>query len=130
MDPSPYAPPREVRDARPRVIFWFRIYAAAMTALSLAVLSLAVASALSASGAITGAPGDASPYYVALLTLGASLVLAVLFAVATFVPYRPWGWSIGLLAIAMGLVSVSVFFAVPLLVLWVRPNVKAAFARL
>lgn len=56
--------------------------------------------------------------------------LALLFAVAAFIPYKPWGWSLGLLAIVLGLASFAVPFAIPLFILWFRPRVKAAFARL
>ena len=108
---TPYQPPREVRDARPVVILWFRVYAGMMALLSVAML-------------IVGAQASAS------LVLLTSAPLAALFAVAAFIPFKPWGWSLGLVAIVLGLASLAVPFAIPLFILWFRPTVKAAFARL
>ncbi|MDB5217122.1 MAG: hypothetical protein JWO86_5049, partial [Myxococcaceae bacterium] len=36
---------------------------------------------------------------------------------------------VGLVAIALGLAGGSVIFAIPLLVHWLKPQVRAAFAR-
>ena len=44
-------------------------------------------------------------------------------------PWKPWGWTWALVAIAFGVVA-SPLFAVPLLVFWFKPTVKAAFGRL
>lgn len=115
--PSPWAAPRDARDARPAVILWFRVYAAMMTVMMLGVLGVALFASTAA--------GDAA--YVMMV---ASALLVPLFGVATFVPYKPWGWTVGLVAIALGLTSAGIVFALPLLVFWFKPTVKAAFARL
>jgi hypothetical protein len=113
LSDSPYAPPEDVRDARPGAIIWFRRYAAAMAVLVLAMLVLEVAAGLASA---------------TLVVLTAPLV--VLFGVAAFVPYKPWGWTLGLVAIALGLAGITIVFALPLLLQWFKPTVKAAFARL
>ena len=59
-----------------------------------------------------------------------SVLLAAFYAIAAFVPFKPWGWSWALAAIALGVVSGGALFAVPLLFFWFRPRLKAAFARL
>ena len=121
MSFEPYQPPASARDARPAVILWFRVYAASMTLLSLSLLVLAVTSKL----------GRAEADAMTLLSLVAiALVLAVIYGVATVVPFKPWGWTWALLAIALGVASGGALFAVPLLVFWFKPQVKAAFARL
>ncbi len=100
------------------MIFWFRVYAAFMTLFSLALLVVAV---------LGHAERPATP----LLSLAAiALVLAGVYGVATFVPFKPWGWTWALVAIALGAASGLALFAVPLLVFWFKPQVKAAFARL
>jgi len=120
LGPSPFAAPRDARDARPAVILWFRVYAAMMTVAMLALLAVGLLAASAASAA-----GDA-----AYVMIGASALLAPFFAVATLVPFKPWGWSVALVAIALGLASAGIVFAVPLMIAWFRPTVKAAFARL
>jgi hypothetical protein len=109
---EPYEPPAPYRDARPAVIVWFRVYAATMTLLSLALLAFVVMSAAS------------------LLLCAGFAAVAGLYGVATFVPFRPWGWTLGLVAIAFGLAGGGAMFAIPLLMFWFKPQVKAAFARL
>ena len=111
---SPYAPPRSVRDARPAVIFWYRAYAGLMALVALAMLVLAVMSGGS----------------TAVAVIVVAVLLAVFFGLATFVPFKPWGWTIALVAIGLGLAGGSAVFALPLLVFWFKPEVKAAFARL
>jgi hypothetical protein len=111
---SPYAPPRSVRDARPAAIFWYRAYAGLMTLAAFALLVLGIVS-----GGTT-----------ALAMIVVSLLLAVFYGLATFVPFRPWGWTVGLVAIALGLAGGSAIFAIPLIMFWFKPDVKAAFARL
>ena len=113
MSYAPYEPPADVRDARPAVITWYRLYAALMALLAVAVLSLF---ALTATAPLA-------------LVLSAGTT-AVFFAAAAFVPLKPWGWTFALVAIALGLAGVTVLVAAPLLVAWRRPTVKAAFARL
>ena len=125
--PSPYAAPREVRDARPAVIVWFRVYSAAMAVGALAVLAIAIMTVVSPS---SGAAADPSARSISIMMIGTAIPFVALFAVATFAPFKPWGWSIAMFAIAMGLVSGGFLFAVPLLYFWFKPNVKAAFARL
>jgi hypothetical protein len=121
MSFEPYAAPAFSRDARPAVILWFRIYAASMTLLSVALLAATLLSKM----------GDRNAGASTVLSLAAiALVLAAVYGVATFVPFKPWGWTWGLVAIALGVASGGALFAVPLLVFWFKPQVKAAFARL
>lgn len=134
MSYEPYAPPSPAsyaRDARPAVIFWFRVYAAVMTLASVAMLGLAILMGFAATRPEVALDANAAgaPLVAIVLTL-LSAALVALFGVATFVPFKPWGWSVGLIAIGLGLAGGSLIFAVPLLVYWLKPQVKAAFARM
>lgn len=133
MSYEPYAPPGPDsygRDARPSVILWFRIYAAVMLIASLAILGLALMMGYAATQPeVALDPGAASAPIVAIVTTLLATALVVLYGVAMCVPFRPWGWSVGLVAIGLGLIGGSALFAIPLLVYWLKPNVKAAFAR-
>jgi hypothetical protein len=97
-----YAAPQSRADARPTVIFWFRVYA-----LTLAVL-------------YTAGAWLATPMLAAL---------AVFYAVAALLPLRPWAWTVALLAIAIGLPSVTIVVALPLLRVWRDPITRAAYGR-
>lgn len=111
MSFAPFKPPANRSDARPAVVVWFRAYALLVGVASLVMSGLAFAN---------GAP-----------VLGvACTALFVLYGVAACVPYRPWGWTLALLAIGLGLAGVTIVMAVPLLLLWFKPVTKAAFARL
>ncbi len=117
---GPYEPPIEHR-GRPAVILWYRTYAA--------IAALAYGAGLAGWGWMTfaGREGVIPPPGVVGVV---AAVLAAFFAVATLVPHRPWGWTVGLVAIALGLVSCAGLLAIPLLVFWVKPETKAAFRRL
>jgi hypothetical protein len=122
---NPYAAPSPDsygRDARPRVILWFRVYAAVMMLASLAMLGLALMGYEATRPEVAIEANAAGAPLVAVVLVLLSVALVALYGVATFVPLKPWGWTVGL---AGG----SVIFAVPLLVHWLRPQVKAAFAR-
>lgn len=99
---SPYEPPDVRADARPPVIMWFRVYAATMAALW------------------AGAAWFATP---ALATL------AVFYAAASLLPLRRWAWTVALVAIAFGIPSITIIFALPLLRMWLGPVTRAAFGR-
>ncbi len=118
-----FEPPTFTR-GRPKVITWFRIYAAANAVVCAGLVAIWLW--LGGSGAVQ----HASAPDPVLLPLGACVVFSAgFYALAAFVPYKPWGWTVGLVAIALGLVSGAFVFAAPLLVYWFRPETKAAFCR-
>lgn len=128
MSPQPfgygaYEPPRSAR-GRPAVILWYRVYAA--TTLLLYVGMLVGWTMLN-----TGdRPHGPEAALMLLIVLGAALVFGGFYAVAAMVPYKPWGWTLGLVAICLGLSSCLVVAAVPLLIYWMKPETKAAFGRI
>ena len=134
MSYEPYAPPGPDsygRDARPAVIVWFRVYAALMTVTSLGLLGLALMTGYAATRPeVALNPNNADAPLFAIVFVLLAMALVVLYGIATFVPFKPWGWSVGLVAIGLGLAGGSAIFAIPLLVFWLKPQVKAAFARL
>ena len=134
MSFEPYAPPSPDsygRDARPRVILWFRLYAAVMMLASLGLLGVTLLMGYAATRPeVALDPSAAGAPLVAIVLTLLAAALVVLYGVATFVPFKPWGWSLGLVAIGLGLAGGSAIFAIPLLVFWLKPQVKAAFARL
>lgn len=60
--------------------------------------------------------------------LGAVLFMA--FAVALFLPPKPYNWVVGIVMMAIGMTSCCFIpFLIPLLIYWVKPETKAFFGR-
>ena len=126
-----YEPPAHVDDPRPRVIFWYRGYAAVMLLTSLALLAFAtfLGWAQTRPEVAIGASSAALHAQTIVLFLVAMACVA-LYATATFMPFKPWAWTLGLIVIALGVPGVTIVVCLPLLLAWLKPNVKAAFCRL
>ena len=119
-----YEPPPTQR-GRPAVITWFRVYAVTTLLLYMAFIGLWMF--VSSTETTIHSPEQA----VILLVVGlVTLFCGGFFAIAAMVPYEPWGWTVGLIAICLGLSSCLVVAAVPLLIYWMKPETKAAFRRL
>ena len=110
---SPYRGTDVGADARPAAIMWYRVFALAMALFYVAVAVFAWLN-----------PPN-SPAVIGVATL-----LALFYLVATFVPFEPWGWTVGLVALAIGLASCTIVVALPLAMAWKKPTLKAAFRRL
>ncbi len=110
---APYAPPSS-RDARPAVIAAYRVFAAVMCVLYVALV---------VAFTVYGVPHRT-------ITLLGCVGFAVFYAVAPFAPLTPRGWTLGLVAIGIGLTGFTIVLAIPLLIAWLRPTTKAAFRRL
>lgn len=117
-----YEPPTDT-GGRPFVITWFRIYAATALAIYAVLFLATLAIGLGQSGIASFAVSWVGSM-LAFLTLGAVCGLGV------FVPYKPWGWTVALVAICLGLPTILIVFSIPLLLGWMKPETKAAFGRL
>ncbi len=113
-----YAAPRAT-DPTPRAVALFRLYAGALAAAYLAAAVLLVV--LAVSRAAHGS--SATPLVLPLAFLSALHVAAV------FAPRAPWGWTLGTVVLVLGTTSCFVPIALPLLVAWQKPLVKAAYRR-
>lgn len=109
---SPYRPPRARIDTRPRIIPWFRAYAA-------------LCGTVYAGAAVWFLDSNARSVSLVLAVVG----LAALHAVAAFVPFRPWGWTLAFVTLGFGIAGVAFVFAIPLAIAWNKPLVRAAFGR-
>lgn len=64
-----------------------------------------------------------------IMLLMGTLFLAV-FAAAPFLPKKPWNWIVGMVLICLGLTSCCFMpISIPLLIQWLKPEVKAFFGR-
>ena len=123
--PYGYYEPAPGRSGRPAVITWFRVYA--VTTLLIFVAFIGIWMFVSSTEGTIHSPEQALVLLVAGLV---TLFCGGFYTVAAMVPYKPWGWTVGLIAICLGLSSCLVVAAVPLLIYWMKPETKAAFGRL
>jgi hypothetical protein len=115
---------------KPAVIGWYRAYCAAMALLYLMVITMGVAGiALRHQLADHNNP-PASILFLGIVFIGLGLPFLGAFAVAPFLPTRPWVWIYHLVLIAIGMTSACCLPAcVPLLIYWIRPETKAYYGR-
>jgi CHASE2 domain-containing sensor protein len=124
--PFGYQPPTTM-GGRPAVITWFRVYAWTTLVFIGLIGVLAAWQYLAPSGPTAGPPRSVVILFGLVIV---TLAFGSFHAVAATVPYRPWGWTVGLIAICLGLGGCAMFAAIPLLVFWLKPETKAAFGRL
>jgi hypothetical protein len=126
-----YAPPSAPTVVRPRAILWYRAYATFMLflAIAFALLAATLMYWVKTDGLVVMSGEDTSTRDATMLVVASSAVL-VFYAIATFVPFKPWGWTVGLVAIAFGAATPLIVVALPLFFAWNKPLVKAAFRRI
>ncbi len=78
-------------------------------------------------------PPRDEPWEIALtggLLLGLGALFLALYVAGFFLPRRPWAWIAHLVLIAFGLTSCCTMpAAIPLLVFWLKPDLRAWFGR-
>jgi hypothetical protein len=110
-----YTPPSSEEPRTMHVIRAYRAYAALM-------FMMYVAFAIMWGFFVQSSHGIVMPIAAALF--------AVIYAAAFVAPREPWAWTLGLVAIGIGMTGFTIVFAIPLLVFWLKPTTKAAFRRL
>jgi hypothetical protein len=125
-----YDPPEYGRDATPGVILWFRIYSIAMALSAFFLIGFGVI--LSAASSQPGVHDQVENQGLALVVILFGVALSVLHVVAACIPKKPWGWTLGMVTIIVGMMGggCAILFAIPLVIYWVKPETKAAFGRL
>ena len=115
----PYEPPGAT-GRRPAVIALYRAFSASTSLMCLGATLFA--------WSMWPLPDETGDAKIVLVLVGfAFAVGTVLYGLGAVVPFQPWGWSLGLLLICLGLPTAAIFVAIPLLVFWLRPHTKAAF---
>ena len=120
--------PEEFDEPRPRAIFWYRAYAAVMLVASLVCLAITTLTAWAhTKPEIAMLPGQAEAQSLVILLFLVSAAAVAFYGVATFMPLRAWAWSFGLLVLGLGCLNLSIVFCLPLLLAWLKPDVRVAF---
>lgn len=119
--------PRDNETGR-KTFLWYRIYTGFMALLYLAVAAMGLFLVFAGSTFEGQKPEDAIIAGVVYGSFG--LLFGIVYAVATFLPRRPYNWIVGIVAIGVGLTSCCFLPAtVPLLIFWLKPETKAYFGR-
>jgi hypothetical protein len=131
--PTSYGAPTLPRGAVPSAWTWFRVYVGVMAFIYLAFAGLGLG-LLAFGSSIAQASRDPSAAFVMPLmgTLYAVLgfVFLGVFAYGLMMPRKPWTWIYGLVLICFGLTSPCTMpAAIPLLIFWIKPEMKAFFGR-
>ena len=128
--PSPWPPPGTPvaplsLEGANRAHRWFVVYVVAMMLLYLGLLAVGLFLLLYDFTDVTDVD-ELRFQGGAFLVMGFAL-LAV-HAVGLFLPRRPWGWVYGLVLIGLGLTSCITWPAtIPLIIAWLKPEMKARF---
>jgi hypothetical protein len=73
-------------------------------------------------------PGaDATP--VIVITAVIVIPFFLIFALAPFLPKKPWAWIYHLVLICLGMSGCTIVASIPLLIFWLKPETKAFFGR-
>lgn len=120
MTDSPSAPPP--------VLFWFRVYCGVLCVVYVCTTLAGLPFLLMDPGTFEMSTLEARLLGGMLFVLGA--VLLVMSAAPFFLAPRPWVWTYDLVIICLGMTSACFLPAcIPLLIFWIKPEVKAHFGR-
>ncbi len=112
----------------PPVIRWFKVYTGVMTG----IYALCIVAGPLVMFAATKVHADER---VVLMIQGAILMIVgllfgIAFALPFFLPRKPWVWIYNLVLICIGMTSCCILPAtVPLIIFWIKPDVKLWFNR-
>lgn len=113
----------------PPVVVWFRVYCVLMSLLYLLCLGLGITMLVMRSFFAREMKEDAMVVTIqGSLYAGLGLVFLIAFAAAFFFPRKKWVWIYDLVLICLGMTSCCCVPAcIPLLIFWLKPEVKAYF---
>ena len=117
---------------QPPVVKWYRVYAIAMTVLYFLVSALFILAFFLRPDAkeLNDMPAAFYYGYLTIMVL-MCLVLFGAFLVSLFLKPKPWTWIYHMVLICLGLTSPCCLPAsVPLLIYWIKPEVRSYFGRI
>jgi hypothetical protein len=113
-----------------KTYFWYRVYLASLAGLSLFGAGIGVFLLIGSQSASISAQ-EAQEFLLMGIIYGIlGFLVAIIYAVALFLPKKPWNWIVGIVFIAFGMTSCcTIPAAIPLLIFWIKPETKAVFGR-
>src|SRR5687768_9369502 len=106
-----------------KTFFWYRVYCTSMAVLYLAVAVIGIVLAVVP---FEGSPRDREQMLImGVIYAILGVVFFLVFAVAVFLPPKPYNWIVGIVMLAIGMTSCCLLPAViPLLIFWVKPETQ------
>jgi len=109
---------------------WFVVYTIAMAVLYLLLVAGGLFLALADLDLDIEGTDTTQLKIQGIVMVFTGLGLGALFAAAPFVPRKPWAWIYGLVLIGLGLGSCRTWpFTIPLIIQWLKPDMKAWYGR-
>ncbi|MEZ0276316.1 MAG: hypothetical protein ACAH88_15510 [Roseimicrobium sp.] len=112
---------------RPPVVVWFKVYGWFMVAYCLGIAALSLVFFLMSPQELEMQRGEA------IVVGSLCLAMGLFFAAAGLPPLisgpRPWSWVYSLVLICFGLTSCTMVVCIPLLIFWLKPEVKAYYGK-
>jgi hypothetical protein len=123
LSPYPAMPP-----ARPAVLGWFKAYCVVLCLIYLLCVGASIILFVVDPGELE--MGTAEAMVMGVVLLGTGLLCFVASLLPLFLKPRPWVWVYDLVVICIGMTSACFIpLCVPLLIFWIKPEVKAHFGR-
>lgn len=111
-----------------KTFFWYRVYCAVLTLLYLMVIALGVFLLVAQPQSREYSSQELAIAGFVYIIIGT--ILFFLFAVALFLPPKPYNWIVGIVMMSIGMTSCCFIpFLIPLIIYWVKPETKAFFGR-
>jgi hypothetical protein len=138
MQNGPYfgenLPPGHLEEAAgtaPPAVIWFRVYAAVLGLVYVVICVLGIITLVAAIATPPKSAADqASGIGMALVFVVIGGALAVPCFIALFGGRKPWVWTLDIVLIAIGMSSACCMpICIPLLIYWMKPEVKAWFGK-
>lgn len=109
--------------------FWYKVYCSFLALMYLGVgfVGLAI---VSYSAQLKSPKGMEDPVILGTIYAVLGFALFIPFAIAPFLPRKPWNWIVGILFMAVGLSSCCLWPAlIPMLIYWFKPETQAYFGK-
>jgi hypothetical protein len=111
-----------------KTFLWYRVYCAALAILYVAVIALGTFLLVVQPPTREYNPQELKIAGIVYIVLG--VIFFIAFAVAFFLPPKPYNWIVGIVMMAIGMTSCCFIpFVVPLFIFWLKPETKAFFGR-
>lgn len=108
--------------SRPQVVLWYKFYLAFLAFLFLVCIGVG---ALFFTDVVSAEDLDGMPpQLMGGLYLGAGIIFLIPCLVGFFLPRSKGTWVFHMVMICIGLTGCTIVFSVPLLIFWLKPEVK------
>jgi hypothetical protein len=118
-------PPNLAPVSRPQVVVWYKAYLGFLLFLFLIVVAVGAMFFTDMFDAedLDGMP----PELMGGIYVVMGIVMIIPTVAAFFLPRKRWAWIFHIVMICIGMTGCTVFFSIPLLIFWIKPETKAWF---